>query len=88
MQDDIENAYVVTSIKTDHSAIALEINILAEQERGPSFWKFNNSLLTDTKYVDLITDNIPIWFEEAQEVSDVGVNWDWLKYMIFKRKIA
>ena len=94
LQDDIENADIVTSIKTDHSAIALEINSLAEQERGPSFWKFNNSLLTDTKYVDLITDNIPIWLEEAQEVSDVIVKWDWLKYRIryntinYSKKIA
>ena len=94
MQDDIENADIVTSIKTDHSATALEINSLAEQEQGPSFWKFNNSLLIDTKYVDLITDNIPIWLEEVRKVSDVRVKWDWLKYRIryntinYSKKIA
>ena len=34
----------------------------------------NNSLLTDTKYVGSITDNIPIWFEEAEEVTDVRIH--------------
>ena len=41
-----------TLLKMDHSAIyaALEKNILAEQEHGPSFWKFNNGLFTYIKY--------------------------------------
>ena len=37
----------VTAIRTDHHAITLEIDSLNDQQRGPSFWKFNNSLLDD-----------------------------------------
>ena len=70
------------SVKTEHSAIAVEIHSLEKQQRGPSFRKFGNSLLTDTKNVGLINDNIPIWFEEAKEVTDVRENWDWLKFRI------
>ena len=39
------------------------------------------------KYVDLITENIPVWYEEIEEVRDVRVKWDWLKYKIRYRTI-
>ena len=31
---------------------------------------------------DLITENIPVWYEEIEEVRDVRVKWDGLKYKI------
>ena len=40
----------VTAIRTDHNAITLEIDSLDDQQRGPSFWKFNNSLLDDALF--------------------------------------
>ena len=51
---------VVTAIKTDHSAITLEIDSLDDQQRGPSFWKFNNSLLgllDDPLFVQRLREN-------------------------------
>ena len=32
----------MTAIRADHNAITLEIDSLDDQQRGPSFWKFNN----------------------------------------------
>ena len=47
---------IIPAIKTDHSAVIL--NILLQFSfnnlRGPSYWKFNNSLLYDKSYVELI----------------------------------
>ena len=40
------------------------------------------AFLDDEKDVDLITENIPVWYEEIEEVRDVRVKWDWLKYKI------
>lgn len=82
LQDEVEKVEISTAIKTDHSAIVLKINTLNEQPRGPSFWKFNNSLLENENYVDMITENIPVWYEEIEDVRDVRVKWDWLKYKI------
>ena len=82
LQDEVEKVEIITAIKTDHSAIVLKINTLNEQPRGPSFWKFNNSLLENENYVDMITENIPVWYEEIEDVRDVRVKWDWLKYKI------
>lgn len=39
---DTSKVDIVTAIRTDHNAITLEIDSLDDQQRGPSFWKFNN----------------------------------------------
>ena len=52
LQDDVAKVDIVTAIKTDHHAIALEIDSADDQQRGPSFWKFNNSLLDDVLFVE------------------------------------
>ena len=37
LQDDVANVDIVTAIKTDHSAIILEIDSVNDQRRGPPF---------------------------------------------------
>ena len=49
IQEDVVKSEILTSIKTDHLAITLEIDSLDDQQRGPSFWKFNNSLLLNSQ---------------------------------------
>ena len=43
--------YRTSGSRTDHSAITLKLK-LQESVRGRGYWKFNNSLLKDKKYVD------------------------------------
>jgi len=59
LQDDIKRADIIPAIKTDHSAISLSINSLTEQPFGPSYWKFNSSLLDDDAYIQLINSEYP-----------------------------
>ena len=49
----VEKADILQTCFSDHSPILLEIDF-AKFKRGRGFWKFNNSLLTDSNYVDLI----------------------------------
>ena len=49
----IEKAEILPSVFSDHSPVVLEIDF-SKFTRGRGFWKFNNSLLKDSKYVDLI----------------------------------
>ena len=66
----------------------MENNSISETNRGPSFWKFNNSLLDDESYIELITDKIPTWLDEISYNQDVRVQWDWpVKYNIRKEII-
>ena len=71
LQDDINKADIKTAIKRDHSAITLDIDSISDTRHGPSFWKFNNSLLDDDAYLKLTTDRIPIWLTEINYDQDV-----------------
>ena len=81
-QEDIEKTDIIPSINSDHSAIFLHINNIEKQKHGPSFWKFNASLLDDENFVVLINRSVPIWLDEFQEVIDKRVLWDLIKYKI------
>ena len=87
LQDDTNKTDIITAIKTDHSAITLDIDRISDTCHGPSFWKFNNSLLDDEVYLKLITDRIPFWLTEISYHQDVRVQWDWIKYNIRKETI-
>ena len=56
----IQKCNIIPNIHSDHSAV--ELNITFDEDsppRGPGFWKFNNSLLLDTDYVELLNFEIP-----------------------------
>ena len=65
MQDDVVSVDIKPSIKSDHSAITLLINGVDDSERGPSFWKFNSTLVNDSDYRFLLDENIKNWLEES-----------------------
>lgn len=56
LQEDVESVDAIPAIKSDHSAITLFINGIDDERHGPSFWKFNASLIDDETYVSLIRD--------------------------------
>ena len=82
LQDDVVLVDIKPSITSDHSAITLLINDVDDSERGPSFWKFNFTLVNDSDYRFLLYENIKNWLEEFKEVVDKWVLWDLLKYKI------
>ena len=74
---------IVSSIFSDHSALsALICTDEKQSKRGPGFWKFNNSLLTDKSYVELITKNIPEYVTKYQDLEDKGLLWEMIKMEI------
>ena len=60
MESTIQNTKIVPNTFSDHSAITLSISLENnETEHGTGFWKFNNSLLSDKCYTEMITKQIP-----------------------------
>ena len=88
LQDDVEKVDIVTAIRKDHSAIALEIDSLDDQQRGPSFWKFNNNLLDDALFVQRLREKFSMWLDEINFCVDPRIKWDWMKYKIRKESIS
>ena len=52
------------------------------------FWKFNNSLLIDEEYVDLITGKKPEFVLMYHNVTDKGLLWELIKMEIRAVTIA
>ena len=74
---------IIPSIHSDHSAVALNMSFdQSSPPRGPGFWKFNNSLLTDTTYVQLLNSKLPEFAEKHQQVEDKGLFWEMVKMEI------
>ena len=81
-QEDIEKSDIISSINSDHSAIVLHFNNIDRQKHGPSFWKFNASLVEDADYVKLLNESLPIWLDEFKDITDKRILWDLIKYRI------
>ena len=54
----------------------------------PGFWKFNNSLPSDTNYVELLTFKIPMLAKKHEQVNDKGLYWERIKMEIRAFTIA
>ena len=57
---------MIPSLNSDHSAIWLHFNSVQEQKHGPSYWKFNASLLEDPVFCKLIAETVPEWRKGIQ----------------------
>ena len=73
---------VIPSVQSDHSTIVIRINGLKDDLKGRSYWKFNNSLLNDKTFVNLMKDEILFSSNELHKFTDPRVKWDSLKYKI------
>ena len=82
---------IVPNVFSDHAALSLVLtHCEKEANRGPGFWKFNNSLLIDKEYLDLITAKIPEFVLKYHDidVTDKGLLWELIKMEIRAATIA
>ena len=68
-----------SSTLTDHSAITLTLQSKGHAQRGPGFWKFNNSLLDDLAFVEQLYNAIPAYKNKHNYLTNKGLYWDMLK---------
>ena len=94
LHDLVSNVDILPSIKSDHSAIFLELEEIKESNRGPGYWKLNTALLANEEYKNMINDKLPIWLEEAKDLQDPRSIWDWIKFnvradsIIFSKRLS
>lgn len=53
----LDKSDILPGYRSDHSMVYIEI-YFTKFEKGKGFWKFNNSLLHDQTYVNLVKSNI------------------------------
>ena len=79
LKSNIRTAEIRFSVAPDHKAIYLSVEINDAFHRGPGTWKFNNQLLQDENYVQLITGCLPKILAKYQEVESHQLLWELIK---------
>ena len=89
-QESVAKVDVLAAVASDHSAIRLTLCESKELIRGPSYWKFNSSLVNDKIYVENLNNELTQYTNETTQMTDPRVRYDFLKFKIkvFSRKYS
>ena len=77
--DDISKVRHEHFYGTDHKGVVINLK-LEPFKRGPSYWKFNDGLLNDEQYVQLINELLTKQIENIDDKNDLW--WDLIKVNI------
>jgi hypothetical protein len=77
----LTSAKIEAGFKSDHNFITISLR-LSDLKRGKGTWKFNNDLLKDKTYVELIKALLQEEIESNNHYEDKGFLWDYLKMRI------
>ena len=80
----------MNAFSTDHSPVFCSFIKCLKFAKGPGFWKFNNSLICNSDFVDemkIFIHNTKIFLDQNDTLSNQS-KWEFLKYEIRKRSIA
>ena len=81
LTNQVSQSDTIVSIAPDHNAVKLQLTI-PQGKRGPGLWKFNNSLLEDEDYIELIKANFPVIREKYLGIGNERLKWELLKMEI------
>ena len=81
-QCDLKSCEILHGIQSDHSPVLLKISSIPESQRGPGYWKFNNSLLNDSNFVDSMQALINKLISHHEKENDIRVFWEFLKHKV------
>ena len=73
LQDLVNAIEMIHSVQSDHSALQLKISSLTEGSKGPSYWKFNNTSISDEEYVNNMKSKIPEFCRESLVLQRSGL---------------
>ena len=75
----INNTTIQPGYGSDHSLITLSLFKQKKVDQGPSFWKFNTSLLREKEYTSKVTQEISRLKLKYESLDDKGLKWDVIK---------
>ena len=87
LADTCTSCEISPCVFSDHEFVTLDIDVTRVCDLGPGVWKFNNSLLDDRDYCDLITDLINQHLNFKHVFVSVKDFWESLKETIRLRTI-
>lgn len=82
IEDHVEEADIVPSINSDHSAVTLNMKNVQGRVKGRGIWRLNNSFLNEEPYVKELIQQKEKWLDEFNDVNDARLKWELIKYRI------
>jgi hypothetical protein len=79
---DLNKVDIKPGFRSDHSLIEIYFQGHQDQDRGPSFWHFNASLLKNKDYTDYMNNRIEEILEKHKDIDNLGLKWDVVKMEI------
>ena len=81
-------AKIRPSIAPDHKTIFLSLEIADDLKRGPGSWKFNNKLLEDERYVQLLNESYPEILDKYKDLESKQLLWEMIKMEVRTKTIS
>ena len=75
---DISSCFYIPCTMTDHTAMFVNIKI-SENQRGPGYWKFNDSLLENKDFIEKMRNTLIETCREHASQSDID-KWEMIKF--------
>jgi exonuclease III len=91
---DLTKVEIEPGFRSDHSLIEINFTSKNKPERGPSYWRFNSSLLKNQKYTSYMNNRIDEMIDKHKDIENEGLKWDIIKMEIrqstvcFSKKLA
>ena len=77
----IKDTSINIGLSSDHSLIRMALGLSNTSKRGKGFWKFNNDLLTDKDYINLIKLCIKN-IKDSVQMENTNQLWEYIKCQI------
>ena len=86
LRESVIKTDVLASFYTDHSPIFTSLKFNDIPTKGQGFWKFNNSLTSNSEYVKKMKNQIleTLRMLNQDKITDKHLRWEFLKYEIRK----
>ena len=78
----VKTTEIYPSIAPDHNAIYILLTLSHKCPRGPGFWKFNNTLLDDAQYVNMVRNTYVQTRSSYSYLGDKRLFWEMMKMEI------
>ena len=78
----VANCEIKPFCLSDQDIVFLTLRLDDLHPRGPGLWKFNNSLLQDTNFIDYISERMNALIEGIEHFPLVKLWWDFFKNSI------
>ena len=76
------NSDILPGLHSDHSLLRITLGEQHRNRTGRGFWKFNNSLLSDTSYVNELKSLIKNSITIHDNLEDKRISWELIKYEV------